>query len=298
MHIRKYPLSPIISVSMSPADVVSWDNCHRQLWYEQVLRVRVRYPPAERIFDVCVEDAVHAYLLARTLGRRPDPRELFVHRWREALTEHTPSYSLHQSAERFERTGIELMCRLPNAWERSGLSVAMNVHQEPIIQRALRAPFGRRGHIELELQGVAGLVVDSGEKGLAVLEVATVHSPHSARFARRSDRLTGAQWLVDANRHPGDPHLSRLGFWDFIHTRSGTDIAVPLFVDSRPVVELAEYRDKVWWMTEDILRYRFARTPRWQFNTPCVRCVFADHCLYQDATGLLFPSEPVIAVIA
>jgi hypothetical protein len=162
----------------------------------------------------------------------------------------------------------------------------------------LRAPFGRRGRIELELQGVAGLVVRSRQRGLAVLEVASVHSPHSVRFARRSDRLTGAQWLVDANRDPGDPHISRLGFWDFIHTRSGTDITVPLFVDSRPVVELAEYRDKVWWMTEDIIRHRFARTPRWQFNTPCVRCVFADHCLYQDATGLLFPSEPVIAAIA
>lgn len=290
MHMSNSTLAMRTRVALSPADVVSWDNCQRQYWYERVRRVRVFHPSAESIFSAIVGDTVQSYLMAHSLAMKWEPGEKWVQWWRDAICEQSPIFSGNRTAQDLERMGLALMRQLPKAWARTGLTVLTNAREEPLVRRATSACLGKRGDVTVDLQGQVEVLVKSPDGFVGLLEIAAVHSPHSERFTRRSDLLTGKQLLADDYLSVDlDARVIFVGFWDFIYTRSQTAIAPPRQVRARTESELSEYREKCWWIADDITRERFPRTSRWQFNTPCACCPFAGHCLYNDMNGLDFP---------
>lgn len=291
-----------VSVQIAPADVASWDNCHRQLAYEQVWRVQVASPDALEVFGGCIEQSVYHFLLETAIGGRvTDPIEQFVKIWREALSERPPQFRARENAQSFERAGTKLMRLLGGAWKRSGLAIARYRDGTPLIRLPASLEwdlkFDRTPQLALELIGTIGVIVEGRDLGRALLEVTTVRSPHSHRFVRRTDILTGYQLLFneEGRREFWDKEVNAVGFWDFIKTEADASIADPLFAPARQADEITEFCNKVDWMAEDVAQGRFTRTSRWEWNTPCARCPYARHCMDEDTTGLLFPSQPLIA---
>lgn len=290
-----------ISVEVAPADLGKWDNCHRQVAYEQIWRVQVAAPDAFTIFGGCVEQSVYGYLLETTRAQTPcGPIERFVMLWREALTEHAPHFRAREDRQSFERAGIKLMRLLPTFWKRTRWSIARAPGGSPIVRVPATLEwdfrFDHTPQLALELVGTLGLVVERPGLGRGLLEVATVRSPHSARFARYADQLTALQSLYEKNVEADlGANLKAVGFWDFIKTEADASIDAPLWVPPRSLAETAEFADRVDWMAQEVARNRFTRTSRWQWNTPCAHCAYARHCIDQDNTGLRFPAQPLIA---
>ena len=297
MHVKR--TKPRVDVQIAPADVAQWDNCRRQVAYEHIWQVQPASPHALEVFGRCIEQSVHRFLLDTALGNTPNPIEHFDRLWTEATTERPPAFRERENVSSFERAGAKLMRMLPGAWKRTGLTVARRRDDDdtPWVQQPASMEWDFRFDDSppraLELIGTLGVIVERPALGRGLLQVATVRTPHSHSYTRRADILTGNQVLFDEERN--DPFyekpLDAVGFWDFIKTENNAWIAEPLFVPPRGPAAQTEFCEKVDQMSVEIVKERFYRTSRWQWNTPCAQCPFARHCLENDSRGLVFPSQ-------
>jgi hypothetical protein len=287
-----------VRIRLSASQVATGDNCRRQLWYRNIRKVQVTALSANLAFGKCIDVAAREYVLALTLDLAlPDPVRRFQDLWREARSESMLSYASTQSPDDFESMGTALMQQWPGEWEQSGYQVALDAEGNPLLDLALRVYLGRRGDIEVELYGVLDLVVYTPAAALAVIDMKSAASAHTTLHAHQSDQLTTYQVLLQANASRlGLPPVEKLGFWDFLKRKRSSDVSAPLLVDIRASDALREFRDKLFWLAQDIVHGRFPKCSRMQFNTPCELCDFNQHCVYGDAEGLVFPPEPASAV--
>jgi hypothetical protein len=150
---------------------------------------------------------------------------------------------------------------------------------------------GRRAGIEVIWTGEIDLVAYTREAALAVVDVKSAASSHTPLYALRADQLTSYQMLLEAHgKALGIAPVQKLGFWDFLK-RKAARIEPPVLVPTRSAEELAEFRDKVFWLAQDIVGGRFPRASRMQYNTPCELCDYARFCIDGDEEGLLFEGK-------
>lgn len=188
-----------VSVKITPTDVAQWDNCRRLLAYEQIWQVQPASRNPLEIFGGCIEQSVYQFLLVTANGETPDPMEYFVRLWRQALDEHPLPFSEREEEASFERAGMKLMQMLPRSWKWTGLTVVCHPDGTPWVQRRASVEwdlcFTETPKRALELIGTIGVVVERPGLGRGLLQVATVRTPHTHNYTRRTDILTGHQFL-------------------------------------------------------------------------------------------------------
>lgn len=275
--------------------IATADNCRRMLRYQWMQKVRALAEPANLTFGRCVDIATREYLRALTLGTPlPDPVADFRGRWTETVRTQVITFAATQSPDTFERMGVDLLRLLPESWDQTGYEVALDADGEPLLDVKLSHFMGQQAGIELYLDGTLDVIVYTDLGDLAVLDVKSASAAHTPLYTARSDQLTSYQILVASNRRKlGLPTLQKLGFWDFLKRRASSRVEKPVLVPLRSTQELSEFRQKCFWIAEDIQRGRFPKASRMQFNTPCEMCEYAQHCVYGDADGLVFPANPV-----
>lgn len=281
-------------IRLSPSQIASADNCRRLHWYQSIRKVRPVALAANLAFGHCIDQITREYLRAITLGTALlDPVSEFQRLWQEQTRTQILSYSATQSPETFERMGLDLLRALATSWDETGFEVALNGKGEPLLDVRLSQSLGRQGGLEVILDGVIDVIVYTPESELAVLDVKSAAALHTALYALRSDQLTSYQILVQGHAAAmGLPPLQRVGFWDFLKRKASSRVEKPLLVPPRQPAELAEFRQKCFWLAEDIRCRRFPRASRLQFNTPCELCDFAQHCVHGEEEGLVFPAIP------
>lgn len=282
-----------MQIRLRSSAIATADNCRRMLLYQYLLKVESVAVSANLAFGRCIDTAVREYLRALTLGQPlPAPVTRFRELWHRARVEHTLVFSKTQNHGTFERTGITLMQAFPESWDATGLEVALNAHGDPLLDVSLSHYLGRHLQIEVYLDGALDLLAYTEGGELAIVDVKTAASAHSALYTRRSDQLTTYQILVAHHRERLElPRVRWLGFLDLVKRRASARINKPILVPPRSPAEIAEFKQKCFWIAEDIQRQRFPRASRMQFNTPCELCAFAQHCVHGDSTGLVFPAE-------
>lgn len=274
--------------------IAAWDDCRHRVQYEYILKVQSLAIAANLAFGQCVDIATREYLRSLTLGTAlPDPVKTFRSLWAEQTSQSILVFTATQSPEIFERMGIDLLSDLAESWDATGYEVALDAAGTPLLDVSLSYYLGRFMDIDVFLDGTIDVIVYTDESDLAVVDVKSAAAMHTSLYTLRSDQLTSYQVLVQGNRRKlGLPPLRRLGFWDFLKRRASARIEQPLLVPLRSPQELLAFRDKCYWLAEDIKRGRFPKASRMQFNTPCEMCAYAQHCVYGDDDELVFPASP------
>jgi hypothetical protein len=282
-----------VQIRLRSSQIATADNCRRMLLYQYVLKVESIAVSANLAFGRCLDEATREYLRSLTLGQPlPDPVADFQRRWARETSSNVLVFSATQSPETFERMGVDLLQALPESWDATGFEVAVNAEGVPLLDVSLSHCLGRHMDFELYLDGTLDVLVYTDEGDLAYVDVKSATAAHTPLYALRSDQLTSYQVLVEANGPKlGLPPLRRLGFWDFLKRRASSRVEAPLLVPLRSREELKEFRQKCIWLAEDIRRGRFPKASRMQFNTPCEMCDYAQHCVYGDEDGLVFPAS-------
>ena len=283
-----------VQIRLRSSAIAAADNCRRLLQYQYLLKVEPVAVAANLAFGRCIDISLREYLRALTLGQSlPDPVARFQALWGEQQTQPLV-YSKTQSHPTFARMGVSLMRAFPACWEASGFVVAVNSRGDTLLDVSLSQSIGRIGRLEVVLDGTLDMLAYTPEAELAIVDVKTAASAHTALYTHRSDQLTVYQILVEAHRgRLGLPPLRHLGFLDLLKRRATARIDKPCLVPVRSRAELDEFKQKCFWLAEDIARGRFPRSSRMQFNSPCELCAYSRHCVHGDAAGLRFPAEPV-----
>ena len=181
------------------------------------------------------------------------------------------------------------MKALPDAWARTQWTVATDKDGAPLTDRFLKARLGTRNGVEVIYQGVLDVAVYTAEAEFAVVDVKTSALLHSPLYTERSDQLTGYQILTEENAGDlGVPPVAKLGFLDLLK-RKAPQIE-PVTVGRRSDEQVEDYKQKLFWMADDVREKRFPRVSRHAYNSPCNLCDFARHCVYGETDGLHFPA--------
>lgn len=283
-----------VQIRLRSSLIAMADNCRHMLLYEYILNVQALATAANLAFGRCVDIATREYIRSRTLGTPlPDPVSTFRALWAQEMSENILVFTATQGPDVFERMGVDLLRELPESWDATGYEVALDGDGNPLLDVSLSYYLGRFTDIDVYLDGTIDLIVYTDESDLAVVDVKSAAASHTPLYTLRSDQLTSYQVLVQGNRPKlGLPPLARLGFWDFLKRRASARIEPPLLVPVRSPQELLAFRDKCFWLAEDIKRRRFPKASRMQFNTPCEMCAYAQHCVYGDDDGLVFAASP------
>jgi hypothetical protein len=140
------------------------------------------------------------------------------------------------------------------------------------------------------------------EGGVIPLDLKTSAIAYGEEFLLSSDQLTDYQLLTEGNSDQlglDESGVKSVGFFEGIKRKvpktnrgKGPEFLQPLIGPKRSAERLAERKQKLIWMGEDIRRGRFPKRPRMAYNTPCAMCEFSKFCLKGSKEGLVFPEQP------
>jgi hypothetical protein len=283
-----------VQIRLRSSAIAAADNCRRLLQYQYVLNVEPTAVAANLAFGRCIDRCIREYLQALTTGQpHPDPVARFQALWNEQKIQ-SLVYSKTQSHATFARMGVDLMRAFPAYWASTGFVVALDGRGEVLLDVALSHSIGRIGALEVVLEGTLDMLTYTPEAALAIVDVKTAASAHTRLYTHRSDQLTVYQMLVESHRERlGLPPLRYLGFLDLLKRRASARIEKPILLPIRRPAELNEFKQKCFWLAEDIARGRFPKSSRMQFNSPCELCAYARRCVHGDPQGLRFPATAV-----
>jgi len=279
-------------ISLNSSQLAMGESCRYQHFLTYRRGIRPLATAANLAFGDAVDEAVRAFLLATASGASvPDPVATFLQRWDSLQIAGPLRFAATHTPKMFRKMGTDLMAALPAAWRSTGLTIAVDASDAPLVNVALSMELGARGDLSVEWRGLIDFMAFTDEGHLAVLDIKTATSGHTTLFTRRADQLTSYQLLIGAHQgRLGLPPLRRLGFWDLLKRRARASILAPLLVVPRSAPELEEFVDKIFWFAEDIQRRRFPRASRMQFNSPCAMCDLAALCVDGDKDGLHVPA--------
>lgn len=280
-------------IRLSASQIIAHDNCSFQHYLQSVLRVKTQFDSANKVFGKCIDLAIREFLMATALGSAvPDSVETFMLHWKQERASKEIVYACTIPPESLEKTGIDLMRLLPDAWLATGYQVAVDQDGAPLVDRRVSRVLGQRSGIEVEIDGVLDVLVYDREGALGILDAKSSAAEHTEVFCMRSDQLTHYDLLVRGHHERlGLPRPEFVGFWDLLKRKASSRVVAPIVVPSRSDVELNSYVEKAFWIAEDIARKRYPKQSRHQFNSPCEMCDFSRYCVSGDREGLIFPDS-------
>jgi len=281
-----------------PSHALSYDECGYAYYLKYVLGVRQDVTSANMPFGTAVHEACTGFILAEASGDTSyDPIEVFKKHWGEALESQAMEFSSLWGPEDLAQTGLRLVELFPEQWRQTGFAPLIDEHG-PVVERRFQIKIAP----DLILTGQPDVVAMNSEGGVIPLDLKTSAIAYGEEFLLASDQLTDYQLLVEGNSDQlglDEEGVASVGFFEGIKRKvpktnrgKGPEFLQPLIGPKRSAERLAERKQKLIWMGEDIRRGRFPKRPRMAFNTPCAMCEFSDYCLKGKKDGLVFPDQP------
>lgn len=281
-----------------PSHALSYDNCAFAYYLKYILGVKQDFISANLPFGTAVHESCTGYILAQAKGDSSyDPVNVFRELWGKSLDTEPLEFSSTWSADDFTQTGLKLADLFPAKWEATGYTPLID-SEGPVVERRMQV------HVsdDLILTGQPDVVAMDSEASVIPLDIKTSAQAYGEEFLYASEQLTDYQLILEGNAEQlglDEDGVTKLGFFEGLKRKvgktsraKGPEFLDPLIAPKRTSEQLAERKQKLIWMREDIIRGRFPKRPRMAYNTPCSLCEFREYCLRGDRTGLVFPEEP------
>ncbi len=277
-------------LKLSASRVIAADDCRRMYRYRYIDGVKREATAANLIFGSAIDEAVREYLNSLAAGTDPAaPDRRFLELWDRARENERIEYPATRGPDHFRTIGERMMQRLETGWKKTGFTVATDNDGAPLTDRWLSADLGTRDRVGVVYRGKIDVAVYTALAEFAVVDIKTAAVAHSALYTGQSLQLTGYQYLVDENAGElAVPPVEKLGFFDLLKKKD--PVLREVLVDRRTDAEIEEFKQKLFWLGEDIQRGRFPRVSRHAYNSPCQMCDFARLCTYGETSGLAFPA--------
>lgn len=285
------------TTKIRPSGALTFDECGYAYYLKYVIGVRQEFVSANMPFGTAVHEAFLGYVLALATGRSGfNTVETFREHWGNSLETTPMEFSASFAEEDLTNIGLVLADQIPEFWDKTGLVPLIDAHG-PVVERRFEVSIGR----DVILSGEPDLVAMDCEGGVIPLDIKTSGVEYSEEFLLASDQLTDYQIITEhpsANLGVDDEGVSAVGFIELIKRKipktergKGPEILPVLYGPRRSSERLAERRQKLNWMAEDIQKARFPKKPRMAYNTPCDLCELKRYCLKDDPSGLVFPEQ-------
>jgi hypothetical protein len=273
-----------------PSHITKFQDCPRAYYYQYIMGWREVVESATLQFGTVVHFATTGYLIALVEGRDFSPLDVFTETWAEVQKTKVLQYSSSLGPEDLTQIGQVLCSNFPAAWRDTGL-VPLIDDKGPVVERRIQAPIGNG----IILTGQPDVVAMNADAEILGVDIKTPVSASSPVFAEMGDQMTAYQYLLESNAEQfGIERVAKLGYMELLKKKvpgpkgrgEGPKIQ-PIHVTSRRSdEEVADFKQSVIWMVDDIQRGRFPKHARMAFNTPCDMCDFNGLCKRGDTTGL------------
>lgn len=285
---------------LSNSAVEKYLDCPRAWWYHYRAGYRRRSTPATLLVGNVLHECVAHWLKGAMLRAPVDPVRMFSDAWTAAQKDCEIEYTTTQSPASIEATGKRLMELFPQAWEGADLAPVLGTDNQPVLERQLSVEIGNG----VTLTGIVDAVCMRRATGESVLlDFKAPHHPYDPITIWQSDQLTHYQILADANASVlGVEQVQGVGFMQLIrrpvpkNNGRGPEVLPPTIIPRRTPAQVAEYREKVVWVVEQIRKGCFHKTPRKPHNTPCEMCDFVNPCVHGTYEGIVVPDAQQAAM--
>lgn len=284
------------TIWLSPSGMATYENCPRSYYLDRILKVRTQETGCALGFGGAISRAVEQFKIGTVTGTFVDPVPVFQAEWQKFTETRTVKYGAYDSEDGLLATGTKLMEEFPSAWDREGLTVALDRDGAPIVERLLDVDLGEGTMLRTKLDS---MLFDRDWRFLLVDEK-TTRSPTDIRFALMGEQLTAYQIAVTAHADQlGVPPIDGLAYWELIKRNipkkpgagKGPSIEAISAVKPRSDQDVAAFVTKARSIAQRIRNRDFPKTPRMAWNSPCMNCDLLDLCSQRRTDGLAFSSE-------
>lgn len=290
-------------MQLSPTGLEKYTDCPRKWWYHYSAKVKARSKAATLFVGIILHEVFNTIVKSEVLGLDCDPVSMFESAWTETLEKEHIRYSTTQSPEGMLATGKRIAELFPAAWKSTGLIPVIDPNGEPVLEREFRTVIAPGVTV---MARIDGLFMSTKTGQVVPIDFKCPAQPPDPISTTMSDQLSIQQLLVNNDATAlGIEGVDAVGFMSAIRrpmgktrTAKGPEILPPSIVPARTPEQLAELRQRIVWVAEDITRGRFPKTPRMPHNTPCDLCDYAMHCAYGSEEGLVFPKLFQIPLVA
>lgn len=280
---------------MSPSGVATYENCPRAYQLDRILKVRTKERSAALGFGGALSSAIDVFSRSTVTGEFVDPVPVFEASWADFTVNNVVKYSSKTSDEGLRETGVRLMQLFPEAWEREGLTVALDRDGEPMIERKLVVDIGADVRLVTKLD----LMAYNRDWQLTLIDEKSSARATDIRFSLMGEQLTAYQVAVTAYQEKlGLPPPERLAYWEMIkrpvpktNRGEGPSIESIQDVPARSDEDVEAFVLKVQGIARRVRDRDFPKTPRMAWNTPCLQCDYLDICAQRRVDAFTFPSE-------
>jgi len=276
---------------LSPTSVGRYRNCPRSYWYYYIARIRPIAQSATLLVGIILHECFNAMVKADILGIPCDPTKMFDKDWNAALASKTVEFSTTQSPDGLRATAHRLIELFPVAWKETRLIPVLDSKGEPLLEREFRTILAPGVIATARIDGLF-MSVDDGS--VITLDFKAPAQEPDGIFTSVAEQLTQQQMVIEAHRDAiGIETVDKVGFLAGIRRPvpktsrgKGPEFLKPSIVPARTPEEVAEYRQNLLWVADDIQRGRFPKNPRGHYNSPCPDCDFVRHCTTGSMEGL------------
>lgn len=293
-------------IKIRPSGALSFDECGFAYYLKYVLGIKQAAVSANLPFGTAIHEAFTGYVLASfNKDGSFDPVKTFLAHWENSLDTVPIEFTSTFGEDDLTATGTRIAELIPDFWDSTGLFPLVD-SQGPVVERRFEIMVAP-GVI---LSGQPDVIAMDEDFNVIPLDFKTSAVDYPEEFLYASDQLTDYQLLVEGHGDQLGVDKESIAYVGFIEalkkkmpktTRGkGPEILPPLLGPKRNEQRLAERRQKLAWMADDIRRGRFPKKPRMAYNSPCALCEFSGLCLKGDKTGLTIPDEAqqIIAIAA
>ncbi len=288
-------------MKISPSGKQKYDNCPYAYYLHYIEGIRQLYESATLIFGGIVHTVLEEYLRALLSQKTYDTETAFKDKWDEATSTKIIEYTSENfTVEDVPKIGQRLCGDFPQAWEDSKLTVVVD-SKGPVLER----------HYEIQLDGgvihhgYIDLMAKDEQANTGVLDFKTPAQPTPHWFAQEAEQLKSYQLMIEQGKDRSFEKINKLGFFELIKRKvpvrkgasKGPEVMLPVTVDSHSKETLAEHKQGILWVCDDIKRGRFPKRSRMAYNTPCMLCEFQGYCYEGNKTGLVFPEQKQASIL-
>jgi len=251
---------------------------------------------------IILHEVFNAVVKACVLRHPCDPIAMFEQAWAKAVSETEISYSSVQTPESLLESGRRMAEIFQQSWKNTGLVPIIDDQGEPVLEREFKIALAP-GLFLMARIDILCMSTLTGQVG--PIDFKTPAAKPDPIATVQSDQLSIQQIVLEPYLESlGLERIDTVGFLCVLRRPvpktgkgKGPEVLPPSIVPARSRERLAEARQDIAILAEDIERGRFRRTPRQAYNSPCEMCDYAMHCTYGSMEGLVV-SKPVQQVIA
>ncbi|WP_419614324.1 RecB family exonuclease [Thiolapillus sp.] len=261
----------------------TWERCGAMLEARYIKGLEPEVTSANLVFGKAVHQVWAEWLLAWHEGDAYDMASAFEEEWGRRTEATAIEYNTLFDEQALLTLGKRLGKLFPEAWEKSGLVLAVDHDNQPLVERHLMAKVGG-----VLVQGYLDLVALDSDGNICVADVKTPSSASNEEFALEADQLTLYQILVEANQDglDLDGPVRKLGFIEGLKRKREPKVLPPLWVPAREEPQKQRFARKIQWIDRQIQDRQFHRRSLAAFDSPCNMCDYRELCTTGSMDGL------------